>query len=277
MNIYTLVSFIALLHLLQATTITPKLSPTPPNARRQVANCQNPGGLNGIASSCWDTLGMTQYTQDWWTKNSAACAGLGFSTCFLELHNLGTRDCTGIKPGACPVPDAPKNGSAQDFYILYNIYSINQVFNSLYTAVGNANTLASESIGAIIELLNPTRPPKNLLLNDLLTALSAGLALIPGAESGIINLVVHAAQQAPGVVKYLFPVGTTETQINQWASISNEVGTLVQTYQTNVSQIIPAINNDVTNFIAYASTGGFSVFPAPDASIESDVLLKGES
>ena len=220
---------------------------------------------------------MTKYTQDWWAKNSADCTGVGFSTCFFGKHGLGTRDCTGIKPQFCPVPDFAANSSAQDFYIFYNIYAINEVFNSLWTAVGNANGLAADSVGAIVKLLNPTKPPQNLLLNDLLTALSAGLALIPGSASEIVNLVVHAAQQAPGVVKYLFPVGTTQTQVDQWASISNEIGNLVKTYQDSLSKIIPVINNDVNNFIAYASTGGFSVFPAPGIDVESDVLLKGQA
>lgn len=122
-------------------------------------------------------------------------------------------------------------------------------------------------------LLDPPQAT-NVVLNDVLTALSAGLGLISGLE-GIAGLILRVSNQIPGVAKYLFPVGNTQDQVNQWASISNEVGTVVQQYQKSVSQIIPTINNDVTNFIAYASTGGFSVTPLPDLSNESDALLKG--
>ena len=267
---------LAVLPVLDATVLAPKQPLTVRHTRRQMPDCQHPGGVRGIDPSCWQTLDMTQYTKDWWTKNSPDCAGLGFSTCFLGKHNLGTHDCTGMRPGACPTPDPPSDGTAQDWYILYNIYSINQVFNSLYTAIGNANTLASESVGAIVTLLDPPKTT-NVLLNDLLTALNAGLGLIPGPESQIVQLILHTAQQLPGIAKYLFPVGTAQTQIDQWASLANEVGTLVKDYQGNISQIIPAVNNDIDNFIAFASTGSFSTFPPPDAAVESDALLKGQS
>jgi len=241
---------------------------------RQSPDCNSPGGIRGIDPSCWNTLGMTAYTQNWWKAHQASCGSIPFSTCFLDTLKLGTHDCTGVKPGACPAPDPNANNiTARDFYILYNIYAINQVFNSLYLAIGNANTLASETVGAIVTLLDPPQAT-NIALSDVLTALGAGLGLISGLE-GIAGLILRVSNQIPGIAKYLFPVGTTQDQVNQWASISNQVGTVVQQFQGSVSQIIPTINNDVTNFIAFASTGGFSVTPLPDLSNESNALLKG--
>jgi len=241
---------------------------------RQSPDCNSPGGIRGIDPSCWKTLDMTVYTQNWWKTHQATCGSVPFSTCFLDLLKLGTHDCTGVKPGACPAPDPNANNiTAQDFHILYNIYAINQVFISLYLAIGNANTLASETVGAIVTFLNPPQAT-NIALNDVLTALSAGLGMLPGAE-GIVGLILRTGNQLPGVAKYLFPIGTTQDQVNQWAAISDQVGTVVQHYQASVSQIIPTINNDVNNFIAFASTGGFSVQPLPDLSHESNALLKG--
>ena len=74
----------------------------------------------------------------------------------------------------------------------------------------NANTLASESVGAIVTLLDPPKTT-NVLLNDLLTALNAGLGFIPGPESKIVQMILHTAQQFPGIGKYLFSVGTART------------------------------------------------------------------
>ena len=214
---------------------------------------------------------MTQYTQDWWAKNSAACGTRGFATCFLGKANMGQNDCTGVKPNAC-TPPSSTGLSAQDLYVAYNIYAINQVFLSLYLAMGNANGIASESVGAIVTLLDPPKET-NVFLNDLLTALGAGLGLIPGPEGKIAGLILSTAQELPGLVQYIFPTGTVNTVVDQWAAISNEVATVVKTYQTSLAQLIPAVENDVNNFIAFASTGQFSVTPLPDLSNESNSLL----
>ncbi|KAL8948113.1 MAG: hypothetical protein Q9222_005672 [Ikaeria aurantiellina] len=245
-----------------------------PQTVDQTAACQNPGGPSGVNPSCWEILVLTKYTNDWWAANSTKCnANTGFSTCFLQVHNLGLYDCTGIKPNSCPAP-AVGAYTPQDWYILYNIYAINQVFFSLYSAIGNANTLASERVGAIVELLNP--PEKNdVFIHDLLGALTIGLALIPAPGSVIASTLIKTAQQLPGVGTLLFPTGTTDTRLSQWATINNELATVVQQYQGNVSEIIPAVNNDVKNFIAFASTGNFSINPLPDLADESDYLLQG--
>lgn len=147
------------------------------------------------------------------------------------------------------------------------------MFLSLYQAIGNANTLASERVGAVVALLDPPKT-KNIFAHDLLTALSAGLALLPGANT-IAGTIVKTASQIPSIVGLLFPVGTTDSRIAQWANIDNELATVVQYYQGNISEIIPAVNNNLENFIAYAGTGQFSVNPLPDLSDESDALLQG--
>ncbi|KAL8733017.1 MAG: hypothetical protein Q9166_002415 [cf. Caloplaca sp. 2 TL-2023] len=244
-----------------------------PQTIDQTAACKEPGGPNGVNSRCWELLGLTDYTKAWWTANSTRCAAeTGFSTCFLQVHNLGLSDCTGIKPNSCPDPIVG-GYTPQDWYILYNIYTINQVLYSLYTAIGNANTLASESVGAIVELLNPPEQ-NNLLEKNLFGALTIGLALLPGA-GGIAGTLIRTAQQLPSVGTLLFPVGTTDTRVSQWASLANELSIIVQQYQKSVSEIIPTVNNDVNHFVAFASTGNFSINPLPDMSDQSDYLLRG--
>ena len=241
----------------------------------QETDCQNPGGVNGIDSSCWDILDMSNYTNTWWANNNAKCGGetANFSTCFWELHNLGTRDCTGVTPGACPEPD--NSGlSAQDWYIAYNIYAINQVFTSLWTAIGNANTLAAETVGAIVALIDPPLK-ENLATDDILTAISASINIILPVGTLFQRHFIALTQQTPPVSKYLFPVGTTESQITQWESIQQELAIIVENYQSNVSQIIPTINNNEDIFVTFAESGAFSVNPLPNLSNESDKLLLG--
>ncbi|KAL9033258.1 MAG: hypothetical protein Q9214_007601, partial [Letrouitia sp. 1 TL-2023] len=62
--------------------------------------------------------------------------------------------------------------------------------------------------------------------------------------------------------------------VTQWANLANELATLVQRYQGNISSIIPATVNNITEFIDFASTGAFSINPLPDASAQSDILVQ---
>ena len=241
----------------------------------QAEACQNPGGVNGIDPSCWAILDMSNYTNTWWANNNAKCGGetANFSTCFWELHDLGTRDCTSVTPGACPEPD--NSGlSAQDWYIAYNIYAINQVFLSLWTAIGNANTLAAETVGAIVALIDPPLK-ENLMTDDILTALSATINIILPVGTLFQRHFIALTQQTPPVSKFLFPIGTTESQITQWESIQQELAIIVGYYQSNVSQIIPTINNNEDIFVTFAESGSFSVNPLPNLANESDNLLLG--
>ena len=256
--------------LVLAQNAEPANSTTP-----QEIACQNPGGVNGIDPSCWDLLDMSNYTNTWWANNNAKCGGetANFSTCFWELHNLGTRDCTSVTPGACPEPDNLQL-SARDWYIAYNIYAINQVFTSLYMAIGNANTLAGETVGAIVALIDPPLK-ENLLVDDLLTAVSATINIILPVGTLFQRHFIALTQQTPPVSKYLFPIGTTQSQITQWSSIQQELAMVVENYQSNVSQIIPTINNNEDIFVTFAESGAFSVNPLPNLANESDKLLLG--
>ena len=256
--------------LVLAQNAEPANSTTP-----QEIACQSPGGVNGIDPSCWAILDMSTYTNTWWANNNAKCGGetANFSTCFWELHNLGTRDCTSVTPGACPEPDNLQL-SAQDWYIAYNIYAINQVFLSLYMAIGNANTLVAETVGAIVALIDPPLK-ENLLVDDLLTAVSATINIILPVGTLFQRHFIALTQQTPPVSKYLFPIGTTQSQITQWESIQQELAIVVQNYQSNVSQIIPTIVNNADIFVTFAESGAFSVNPLPNLANESDKLLLG--
>ena len=243
-------------------------------SKTQISICENPS-INQIDPSCWDTLDMSQYTYNWWTNNQKICGTPSkFSTCFWDRHGLSSIDCTAIQPSTCIFP-TNTNFTAQDYYIAYNIYGINQVFNSYWQGMENANALAAESIGAIVQLLDPPKKT-NVHLNEVLLALATSLQFLNVVSlAGLVKGIVIANQQSPQVFKNLVPVGTTQTQIAQMVDLSSALGGIVQQYQQNIADSIPLIVNDVETFVNFASTGQFQVNPLPNIAVASDQLLTG--
>jgi hypothetical protein len=268
-------TFVAVV-ILDATVIVaiPMINSTINSLYKGSEPCNNPS-VSGVDPSCWDTLGMTQYTQTWYAAHKDICdTPSNFSSCFWEIQALSSMDCTAIEPSACSFPMS-KNFTAKDFYIAYNIYGINQVFNSYWRGMGNANGLAAERVGAIVELLDPPKR-SSVLVNEILIALAAGLQFLNVLSvAGVIKAIVVANQQSPQVFRNLMKVGTTQTQVAQMSDLSNSVSDVVQQYQQNIARSLPPMVNDVNTFISLAGTGQFQVNPLPDISSASDELLVG--
>ena len=218
---------------------------------------------------------MSQYTYNWWTNNAEICGTpSNFSACFWDRHGLSSIDCTGIQPSTCVFP-TNTNFTARDYYIAYNIFGINQVFNSYWQGMENANSIAAENIGTIVQLLDPPKKT-NVHLNEVLLALGTSLQFLNVVSlAGLVKGIVIANQQSPQVFKNLVPVGTTETQITQMFDLSSSLGAIVQQYQQNIADSIPLIVNDVDTFVNFASTGQFQVNPLPNIAVASDQLLTG--
>ena len=157
------------------------------------------------------------------------------------------------------------------------LQAINQYFNNYWTALGNANTLASESVGNIVLLLNPPKKV-NIFLRDLLTALGAAFVFLRvpsnvGQEiQSIGHAIVEATKVAPWVAKVLLPTGTLDSQVTQMANLQQSLGSIINTFQQSVSSTIPAINGNFTAFSAFAATGAFCAGPK-DLQIESNSIL----
>lgn len=233
--------------------------------------------MHPINPGCWGPLSISQYTTNWWSSNSAKCsAGQSFAQCFLGSVQLGDNDCIGITSATCPPPNWPsfqsQNFSVEDFYVAYNIYAVWEFFNSYYTAIGNARSSATTSVGAIVSLLDPPKST-NGALNDILTALSVGLSFLTPAVGPLIGTVLNGAQQAIAVGKYLFPAGTLDSQFAQFGEISDAMGTVTSYLQHNVTSALSAIQNDPTTFLAFTGSGNFSVTPLPTIPSQSDALL----
>ena len=218
---------------------------------------------------------MSQYTYNWWTNNAEICGTpSNFSACFWDRHGLSSIDCTGIQPSTCVFP-TNTNFTTRDYYIAYNIFGINQVFNSYWQGMENANSIAAENIGTIVQLLDPPKKT-NVHLNEVLLALGTSLQFLNVVSlAGLVKGIVIANQQSPQVFKNLVPVGTTETQITQMFDLSSSLGAIVQQYQQNIADSIPLIVNNVDTFVNFASTGQFQVNPLPNIAVASDQLLTG--
>ncbi len=247
------------------------------NAQTDPNDCMNPGGVNGITPECWTALAINQHVTDWWATYNTTChPGTPFAQCFLQILNMGTEDCIGITSGTCPPPSwteyQSQNISVKDYYIAYNIYSVRTFFNGYYAAIGNARSAATTSIGAIVALLDPPKKT-NGLLNDVLAALSVGLTFIAPEVGPLASAVINGVQQAPNVGKYLFPVGTLDTQATQFDQIANAMGTVTVYLQDNVTEALAAVQNDPVTFLAFTGAGNFSVNPVPTISDQSDAIL----
>lgn len=65
-----------------------------------------------------------------------------------------------------------------DFRHQWNIYTINKFVTAYYNAPSTASSTASDNVESIVSIIDPVSKT-NVKLNNILTALSVGLALIP--------------------------------------------------------------------------------------------------
>lgn len=115
-----------------------------------------------------------------------------------------------------------------------------------------------------------------------MTALTAGLAFIPGIGEGVsaaakagVTVFVTALQQAPGVAKAIWPADTEDSQTIQLANIDAELASVQQNFTTGVVNALATVMSDVPSFIAFAQDGAFS---GPDqVSLPDDTTSLGSA
>ncbi|KAI9852206.1 MAG: hypothetical protein M1838_001443 [Thelocarpon superellum] len=245
---------------------------THPALPNQVVDCRDP--RTGVNASCWNDLNMTVWVQKWYAMHTCD-SDEGFAACFLRINGMGSVNCTALNQQSCGswLAEFVPNRDPEIFYVLTNIYGINNFFNSWYLATNFAATHAGTKIRKIVALLDPPKK-KGVLLQDLITALLVGLAFIPGAVDIALcegmEVLMHVAVAsamtalvvAPGVVKFLFPMATTDTSTVQIADLESQLSSLTQNI---VARLAPGLRiglNDIENFVLMASTGAFSGKPA---------------
>lgn len=110
----------------------------------------------------------------------------------------------------------------------------------------------------------------NIVLDYLLTAHTAGLALVggPAAAAGVDGLLagtitagsvlVKGLAQAARVAQAIWPVGTTDSTTVQISNVATELSSSTSQLSARINDGLVLLMSDVPSFVGFASTGGFS-------------------
>ncbi|KAL8951818.1 MAG: hypothetical protein Q9222_002234 [Ikaeria aurantiellina] len=169
--------------------------------------------------------------------------------------------------------------TAQPHYIIFNIYALNQFFSTWYTAMAYATTQAGLAVDGIVQDVDPNKKASGLK-EEILTALIAGFAFLAGPEAAVVGqaaaagakVLVTALQQAPGVVKALWPQGTTDTQNWQMANLKDTLGSLDKEIRGRINAALQLVMTDPPTFLDFAANGQFSM-PSPPSLDEQTANL----
>ncbi|KAL8682030.1 MAG: hypothetical protein Q9186_001906 [Xanthomendoza sp. 1 TL-2023] len=170
--------------------------------------------------------------------------------------------------------------------------SINQYFGSWYMAVGGATTLAGLNVDEIVQLINPP-DDTNLILDNILIALTGIFAVAPGLGFNVGNMLGKAVEKAtdvskslrtsltfvenaiigfPQIGRYLYPIDTPASSVVQIADLKNQLGNLIGTVQGNLNKTVVSVMADPKEFLAFASQGNFTA-AAPSLPDQQQYLL----
>ncbi|KAI9814799.1 MAG: hypothetical protein M1827_003065 [Pycnora praestabilis] len=223
-----------------------------------------------LQTECWDGLDVSSYLQTWYQANSSICNNrqLGFAVCYLELNGVyNQQSCNITGQDLCDLPTNLTKYTAEEAYVIFSIHAINQWFNSIQTAVYQADITSTGPIGTIVELLDPPKS-QNKGLSEFLVALGASVGSIrfPGALIGLSKEasigLTPVMQQTPGLLKYLYPLGTLSSQVTQISEIQNHLSTLITTMAQNINNALAGALNDPSIFYNITLHGNFIAPPS---------------
>ena len=145
--------------------------------------------------------------------------------------------------------------------------AINDFFTAWYTALQYASRNTQLTLLPIVNELDPAKST-NGILSDTLTALTVGLALIPGIGQGILGIdastvaagtaLLTGLQQAPRVAKSIWPAGTADTKTIQLAALDQSLGQAAQGLSNQFNAAVELIMTDVPSSIGFSQSGAFS-------------------
>ena len=164
-----------------------------------------------------------------------------------------------------PVGSYPENFvgyTAEEAYVLYAIFGIWQWFESIYSAVENADVTAQGPVGNIIKAINPIQNKQDSL-GMFFQALTAMTPIISLPAMGAVSLVKlsgvleTALRQSPGVFHELVPTGTLDSQFDALTDIYEGLSLIKSTYQQNVSTALQMVQQNYTTFSLFTAHGAF--------------------
>ncbi|KAL8730839.1 MAG: hypothetical protein Q9166_003766 [cf. Caloplaca sp. 2 TL-2023] len=163
--------------------------------------------------------------------------------------------------------------------------AINNLFTSWYNALNFASNNAQLKVQSIVTELDPPQET-NLFLNQILTALSIGLAFVGGPEAGALvsaatataaQTFVKAVQQAPTVAAAIWPSGTENSQSIQIGNLESDLSLGSEELVNITNRGLELIMSDVPSFIAFAQSGAFSgnqAISLPEETGEATLAFK---
>ncbi|KAM0329025.1 hypothetical protein ACHAPQ_006888 [Fusarium lateritium] len=249
----------------------------------------SPSSSTGLKAECWKALDMNKYITDWVAENGtkANCAELGFAQCYLQFNGFTGLTCNLITSDTCP-PFSTKNvekyESNQQFYALWNIYTIYQFFNQYSAALSNGASLAGQTIDSIVakvappvEAVAPTSDLMNIL-GSTLGIVSIFTGLVPGDAGvavGFIRGGLSAAFDLSGKLgKTLTLTQTANSRFLQLGDVGASLAKLVEQYQQNLLDTVTEVQGNHTVFLAACQEGGFSQRVTTSLTIQASTLYR---
>ncbi|KAL2070357.1 hypothetical protein VTL71DRAFT_13383 [Oculimacula yallundae] len=269
--------------------LTPVLGAPALESRQGAAVDCSPSSKTGLKPECWKQLNVETFINDWIKANGtdANCGQLGFAQCFLQFNGFTGLTCDLITSNTCPpfpTTDNSKYYSEQQFYALWNIYTIYQFFNQYSQALSNGASLAGQTIDDIVATVGP--PVEAQAGKDsLMTVLGATLGIVttlagvvPGGAattgaSFILSGIGNALGIAPELGTTLLVTQTANDRFLQLGKIGSGLASLVEDYQANLLKMVQTIQGDAALFNAAASTGGFSQRVTTSLTVQSSDLF----
>ncbi|KAL8687666.1 MAG: hypothetical protein Q9218_006227 [Villophora microphyllina] len=146
----------------------------------------------------------------------------------------------------------------------------------------NAALRAGNLVASIVEGISPAVKQSNVVLNDVLGALAAGLvflaipdaAALGGAAAVLAPIFLKAIQQAPGVAKIIWPIGTVERSVIAIGELQNQLQNVVASLGPRIAEALATVmgkdQGDLSAFLAFAERGDFSGPRSQFANIVND-------
>ncbi|KAL6712916.1 hypothetical protein ACLMJK_009471 [Lecanora helva] len=250
-------------------------------------NCGNTAAI--FDKDCWTSEEVAFFLSDpktGWAYTYPKCNdtqadGVGcctadetWSTCFVRFgRNLAGADCNVVNPQHCTWdnelrPDLDPAIFAKVRYVLKNIYTMNDFFTTYYEALQNAGSSAANIAAPLTSTVDGISPSVNII--NVLTGLTAGLSFLGAPELAGVILGLQAVtrlaaqamsiglQQAPGVARAMWPVGTTDSQIFQISALESQLSTAVDQMENMLNAGLGLMMSDIPTFVNFASSGSFS-------------------
>ncbi|KAF2770055.1 hypothetical protein EJ03DRAFT_79222 [Teratosphaeria nubilosa] len=236
----------------------------------------SPDSKEGLQAKCWKFLDMEGYINDW-VKTEGDGAGIkqkGFAQAYLAWSGRNGDTCNLITSDTCEKPETdPKlYKNYQQFYLLWNIFSVWQYHTQYISALTASQSAAAAKLGQIVDKVNPkveavVGSPEwyvNLTTGLAYVSLFTGIvttgapAVVGGVAWAIVNGLWAARATPPLGVPNQGYTQTAQTRFTQLANVGSDLADIVVGYKKQLTDEIRAMLDNVESFLALCQFGGFS-------------------